>query len=211
LKITIKRLIFIVVSSSKVKNELMHLTSANIISIPFGIPFDFQTVTPQKRLPFFLFVGMNHGIKNVQFLIDRFLEFIHIKGFEKYELYLCGPFQDYSTLSPQIKIYPEITRIKLKHLYQTATAYLTTSYYESFNFPALEALSQNCPVVGLQTAIIPEMNDFVLKAYNYSSFLEYMKFVASGKIEGVNRKKLSSVFSWKKYVKTLNTVYNKVL
>ena len=42
-----------------------------------------------------------------------------------------------------------------------ATALLTASHYESFNFPVLEALSQGCPVIGLKSAIIPEFKPYV--------------------------------------------------
>jgi glycosyltransferase involved in cell wall biosynthesis len=106
-----------------------------------------------------------------------------------------------------IKIFSNPSREKLKKLYQQATALLTASFYESFNFPVLEGLSCGCPVVGLKPAIIPEMKQFVHLADDEEDFLSHMKNITMGKIKKIDQKKLSQIFSWKKYVEQLKSLY----
>lgn len=206
----IKKSTYIVVSSNRVNNELKKIgvSASRIVTLLFGVPYDFQTKHVYKRDSYFMYVGMNHAIKNVSFIIERFLKLIEIKQFSQYQLYLCGPLQNYENISSQIKIFPGLSRKKLKEIYQKATAYVTASEYESFNFPVLEALSQECPVVGLQSAIIPEMREFVHLATSKEEFLDGMIKCIEGKTKKVSTKRLLSIFSWSKYVKSLIRLYN---
>ncbi len=204
----LKRSDIILVSSTKIKKEIRAMkTDAIVHTLTFGIPFDFLTYKEVKRSPFFMFAGMNHPVKNVDFIVGRFLEFITHKEYSHFELYLCGPFEIYTKLSKQIKSFSDLPRNKLKNLYQTATGYLTASLYESFNFPVLEALSQKCPVVALESAVIPEMKEYVHSTTDQYSFGDSMKKVAMGEIKKNSLIKLRNSFSWKKYVQKLQELY----
>lgn len=197
----IKRSDIIVVSSNKVKKELesitvKYLTEKKIVVIPFGIPFDIL----DKRLlrsvrndvkPYFLFVGMEHPIKNIEFIRKAFEKFKGLKGLNDYKLLL---------------VTKNISRLKLKQLYQNATALLIGSYYESFNLPVLEALSQSCPVIGLKSAIIPELVSYVNIAENEKRFIELMKTIPK-KLTLQLFNQLKQEFSWDKYVKKLVKLY----
>lgn len=185
----------IIVSSVKVKNELKKIFKirTEIIVIPFGIPFDRLIYTKRKRKKYFLYVGMNHPIKNIGFLESALKELKKTKEFSDYKL---------------IKIEKStISRVRLNRYYQEATAYLSASLYESFNLPVLEALSQNCPVIGLSSAIIPELKPYVNMALSHNDFVVLMKKAAHGDLESVDRKKLFERFSWREYVAKLTSLY----
>lgn len=199
LKEMIKRSDKIIVSSKKIKDELTsinQLINKKIVVLPFGVPFDivnknikYQTSNIKKKRKYFLFVGNNQPIKNIQFIKKAFEEFK--KSHKNYKLRL---------------ITKNISRKNLKKLYQKATALLTASHYESFNFPVLEALSQGCPVVGLKSAIIPELKAYVNLANNLDEFVENMKKITKKPgVQSINQ--LYKKFSWKNYVINLVKLY----
>ncbi|MFA6016548.1 MAG: glycosyltransferase [Patescibacteria group bacterium] len=207
LKEMIKRSDKIIVSSEKVKSELISIDRSienKIIKLPFGIPFDMSSYVPPSpkwlRRPskasankekYFLFVGMDHPIKNMDFIKKAFKKFKLLKEFEGYKLIL---------------VTKNFSREKLKKLYQNAIALLTASHYESFNFPVLEALSQGCPVVGLKSAIIPELKPYINVVNNFDEFVELMKKIPKKpSVQSINR--LYTKFNWKNYVNNLVKLY----
>ena len=195
LKEMVKRSDKIIVSSEKVKEELVsinQLISTKIIVLPFGIPFDASTTLSIKnKKKYFLFVGMDHPIKNIDFIKKVFLE---IKKDEQYKDY-------------ELKILTKnISRKQLKNYYQNAVALLTASHYESFNFPVLEALSLGCPVVGLSSAIIPELKPYVNVCVDQVGFIKSMKEIRI-KPDADSIRKLKIKFNWKNYVKNLVRLY----
>jgi len=186
-----KKSSLIIVSSRRVKRELTELNPASeykIKVIPFGIPFDMlnQPICTNKE-KYFLYVGMDHPIKNIRFIKSAFKKFTTNNHFTNY----C------------LKIITDARRDQLKSLYQHATALLTASYYESFNFPVLEALSQGCPVVGLNSAIIPELKNYVLLANNLTQFTDAMQIIANEKNTAIDIGKLKEQFSWESYIHCL--------
>lgn len=215
----VKNSAYIIVSSDKVKAEMKEAYPwyKHVVSIPYGIPFDMENDTTLKRShqngnkKYFLFVGMSHPIKNIRFIIKSFLKFRLIKKYKEYRLILVGPREMKNSPKNGIQIIQEISRVELKKLYQQATAYLTASLYESFNLPVLEALSQNCPVIGLQSAIIPEFTPFVSVAETSDIFMYSMINAADGKNKSIDTKKIHTLFSWEKYVSKLMKLYDKVV
>lgn len=199
----------IIVSSEKVKKEMHSIfpKSPKIKVIPFGIPFDFKKFKQTKRKKQFLFCGMNNEIKNVDFIINSFLIFISNKKYADYKLILVGPFQNKENISKNIYCKGFLSRRQLIDLYRESKAYLTASHYESFNFPVLEALSQKCQVIGLKTAIIPELEKYVNTIANKKSFGDRLINVANGKKININRKELVKDFSWLQYVKEIKKCY----
>ncbi len=201
LKEMIKRSDKIIVSSEKVKDELVsinQLINKKIIVLPFGIPFDmvnknikYQRSNIKNKDKYFLYVGMDHAVKNIEFIKEAFKKFKKSKGFESYKLIL---------------VTKNCSRKKLRSLYRNATALLTASYYESFNFPVLEALSQGCSVIGLKSAIIPELRPYVNVAANNKEFVEFMKKIST-KPNTKSSKQLYAKFNWKNYVNNLVKLY----
>jgi glycosyltransferase involved in cell wall biosynthesis len=204
----------IVTSSERVTEELQHLypTSSKIVTLPFGISEDYMSTRGRHKLEhitqegkqYFMFCGMNHPIKNVDFILRAFKKFRSIKKYSHFNLFLVGDYFDVH----QENVYPmeHTSTHSLRDLYANSEAYLTASHYESFNLPVLEALTQDCPVVGMRPAIIPELNSFVSVADTEDEFVEKMVNVVE-KRPKVNRKVLFDTFSWEKYVKTLKKLY----
>ena len=195
LKEIIKRSNKIIVSSQKVKDELVsinQLIDRKIQVIPFGIPFDMDNSIKRKvsksKDKFFLYVGMNHQIKNIEFIKRACKEFKKNKKYKDYKLY---------------NITTNLLRNKLKKLYQSATALLTASHYESFNLPVLEALSQGCPVIGLKSAIIPELKKYVNVATNKKMFVKLMIKAGNNTLKTNFSKEIKRKFTWKNYVKMI--------
>lgn len=198
----------IIVSSIRVKREMVELfpkIKDRIHVLPYGIPFDMSlTLGKRKREKYFLHVAMDHPIKNVEFIINAFNKVRKARRFKDYRLYLIGYKGEIN--DPKIKTVAHVTRAELKKLYQKATALLTASYYESFNFPVLEALSQGTQAIGLREAIIPELRPYTRLADDMEEFVELMKKAASRPVK--IKKEIAKVFSWKKYVKELLRLYN---
>jgi glycosyltransferase involved in cell wall biosynthesis len=73
----------IVVSSSRVKREIVehHPKIKNKIHVLlYGIPFDMPLILGQrKREKYFLHVGMDHPVKNVEFIIKAFNKIRKVK------------------------------------------------------------------------------------------------------------------------------------
>jgi len=192
LKEMVRRAEKIVVSSEKVRDEFLQIfpkIKDKIYVLPFGVPFDCLKEKPKKiKKKFFLVVSGNQPIKNFSFVKEIFLEF-------------KKRYPDFKLINVR-----NINRKKIIELYRNAFALLTASFYESFNLPVLEALSLGCPVVGLESAIIPELRDYVNIAKNAEEFLKLMKKLPKKPtIRLIN--KLRQKFSWKRYVKKLVKLY----
>lgn len=200
LEVMMKKSKYIVVSSIKVKQELRKLypKNKNVVVIPYGIPFDMEKDTTLRRPhkscnhEFFLHVGMDHPIKNIEFIKDAFEEFRKQRQYKDYRL-VC--------------IAAGASRSELGKLYREATGYLTASHYESFNLPAVEALYNGCPVIGLSSAIIPEMRKYTYVVGSKEEFVQKMELLADGKSKTINHESLRQTFSWYKSVKKLFKLY----
>ena len=207
----LKKSHIIVTSSTKVKDDLYQYypTLKNrVFTLLPGIPYDFESHQARKRKKYLLFVGMNHPIKNVDSIVKLFFEIKKQARFKDYLLYLVGEFEEFS--SKDVRIFPKISRQKLKRLYQEASVYISMSHYESFNFPILEALSQNCPVVTRDTAVIPEMKPYVNDCKSEKDCFKVLYNVCSKNYKNQNIHELKSLFSWEKYVSRLRTLYNEL-
>lgn len=209
LKEMVKRSSAILVSSKRVADEFITLfpgINKRIFVIPFGIPFDCKVYNKQKREKFFMCTAANNKNKNIDLLVDIFTKFK--EKHSNYKLYLIGPHNKYS--DKNIITVGSLNREALRDYYRRATGYLTASYYESFNFPVLEALSQQCAVIGLSSAIIPEMAEYCNVVKNIDEFIGNMKKISEGNFEPINLEKLRNEFSWKKYVEKLIGIYSNI-
>lgn len=205
----VKRSKYVITPSRRVKSEMEKLFPdyKHFKTLYYGVPYDMQDYIPTKKGKFFLYVGMNHPIKNVLFLLKVFAEFRKNKNYADYKLYLVGNFKNLTDEKNGIVVLPGLNRDGIKKLYVRAAAYVTASYYESFNFPILEALAQNCPVIGLEGAVIPEFNGLVSVVYNQEDFLEKMVEAVRAKFLRIDRREILQRFSWKKYTAKLRELY----
>lgn len=195
IEILVKRSEKIIVSSEKVKGELLGLyaNQNNIETIPFGVSLDLlsRAEKTSKKENMFIYVGMDHTIKNISFIKEAFSEFKKDNRFKKFKL----------------KIKTQGRRDDLIRKYSKAKALLTASLYESFNLPVLEALAVGTNVIGLKTAIIPELKKYVQVASSKKQFIEFLKDAALNRLHIVNNKEIIEKFSWKKYIEKLISLY----
>ncbi|MCL4386393.1 MAG: glycosyltransferase [Cyanobacteria bacterium] len=202
----IKRSKYVILSSIKVKREMQKLFPyySNFVVINYGIPFDMSEYTKTKKEKYFLYVGMDHKIKNLTFLIRSFNEFRKNNRYKSYKLLLVGNLEKYKNEQNNIFVLNLSHRSELKNIYAKASGYLTCSLYESFNFPVLEALSQKCAVSGLASAIIPELKKYVYVSNDIKGFIDNMNKIADNQGEfNINLDNLRMFFSWKKYANKL--------
>lgn len=185
----------IIVSSEKVRLELFNLypNLKEIEVIPFGVSLDLlsRAEKTSKKENMFIYVGMDHTIKNISFIKEAFSEFKKDNRFKKFKL----------------KIITQARRDDLIKNYSKAKALLTASLYESFNLPVLEALAVGTNVIGLKTAIIPELKKYVQVASSKKQFIEFLKDAALNRFHIVNNKEIIEKFSWKKYIEKLISLY----
>lgn len=184
---------YIIVSSVKVKEEFLSIDEKlekKIIVIPFGL--DHIDVSFQKeKKPYFLFVGNELPIKNISLVKKIFYKIQKEKKFKDFKLYLLTK---------------NIPLSKIKKYYRQAYALITTSFYESFNFPVGEALVSGCPVVGLSSAIIPEFQPYVNLSTNEKELIEKLIKLPKKPTKKIIEK-IKKKFSWKKYVEKLIKLY----
>lgn len=200
----------IIVSSRRVQDNLENSDlkiHGRIHVLPFGIPFLFQTYEPRPREPFFLYVGSDQTIKQLPFLLEAFEQFCSYSDFSQFRLVLIGVQKD-TPSDKRVECIPHLSGTALKQYYQRASGYLSCSLYESFNYPIVEALSQRCPVVALESAIIPEQRPFVDVVTNTTDFVENMANLARGNKKKYDFNKFEQTFSWKSFVQNLCLLYN---
>lgn len=201
----------IIVSSVRVRDELQNMPfpiKGKIHVLPFGIPFHYEEYTPQKRERFFLYVGSGQKIKNLDILIRVFHRFSSLKEGKDMRLILIGV-KDMKTTHDRITCIPHMDSDEIKSYYQRAWGYISSSLYESFNQPIIEALSQRCPVVALEKAAIPEQYPFIAQAKNEADLCKKMVDLVCEDKKKMDIKKFEQTFSWKKFVKKLNFIYNR--
>lgn len=197
----------IVVSSNKVSQEMKEVfpdLTKTITTLPFGFaPIEKKVIRKPKL--FFLYVGSDQGIKNVSGLLHVFTEFWKKNKASRFKLLLVGT--NRTNLPPCVEQISFANHKKLQELYQDATAYVSCSFYESFNYPVLEALSSNCPVIALKSAIIPEQESFVHTADTMED-LEFLMVKASqGAFEKETPSAVERIFNWKHYISQLEKLY----
>ncbi len=213
----------IVVSSEKVKigfNDIYKPSRevANKIKLlPFGIPKPFLKKSKKfKKKKICLYVGMGHPIKNIQFIIDAFKQFSDVPEYSCYKLVLAGVNNNYfktlnsTSITNKIIVLDRVSGQELVKLYNEAEVLLSASHYESFNFPIIEALSQQTQVVALKSATIPEYERFVFISAN--SVKDFAKTISKAikNPKPINLVKLHKIFNWQNFTKKLIDLYEKI-
>lgn len=209
----LKRADAIIVSSRDVKKDMVEYAPESkdkIHILPFGLPQDYENTSVLKvqKEPYFLYVGSDQPIKNLDTLFRVFGRLRKEEEYSQFSLKLVGT--NFETLPKGVSQIKHASLGKLQQLYGGASAYVTTSLYESFNYPVVEALSLGCPVVGLKSAIIYEQRSFTHAAADEDELFDFMHFAAGGSLPHIDRKALLQRFSWKNYVQSLEKIYNKI-
>ncbi len=197
----------IIVSSEMVKREMIRIhpkVENKVKVLPFGI-FSKPVKRARNPRPYFLYVGSDQQIKNVSGLIHTFTQFWKNNRTTPFKLLLVGTHR--SKLPPYIEQVSFATHNELANLYANATAYVTCSMYESFNFPVVEALSAGCPVVALETAVTEEQDPFVQTAETMEDLQFLFEKAALGTFEFEEKPDITTVFSWERYVSELEKLY----
>ncbi len=118
--------------------------------------------------PFLLYVGNFKPHKNVNLLIDAFLDYTsRVKN--NHRLLLAGGdtvnfnrINEYINAKDKnnvIKTYPYVSEDELKALYSAADWFISVSKYEGFGYPLLEAMVSGCPVIYYPCTSIPEVTE----------------------------------------------------
>ncbi len=199
----------IFVTSQRVREELLAYSAKPRVEVlPVGIPYDMtqlHNVAQKKseRKKAFLFVGMNHSIKQVEKLVQSFAMVKATPRAREWELWLVGDHD--GAQQPGVKIFKDVSREQLRTLYASASVYVCASLYESLHFPYLEALSQNTPIIGLQQNMIEEIQPFAHAcAADMDELSHIMQAVTKPKsLPVVDQSALLNTFSWAKSVRTI--------
>lgn len=196
----------IFVSSTRVRDEFVEYFkhTPEIVVLPFGVPYDMMTRQISNPKGYCMYVGMDAGIKDISFIIKNVEQ--AQKKHKHLKLYLVGNFDEKKKYGPNIIAIKPRSREELRNLYLGANAVLSASHYESFNFPAVEALSLGCPVIATQGAITPELTPFV-HAARENEYAELIELAMERQLPKVKQEKIHHLFSWQTYVKELKTHY----
>lgn len=213
----IKRSKVIVVSSLKVKKELEEIIELKNIKnkflkievLSFGIPFDVLDFKKIKKIKekFFLIVANNQPIKNINLAIKIFLEVNKLKDFKDYYLYVVSDNDKGLIKGKNVKFFLNIEREELLNFYSQTKGLLTTSFYESFNFPVLETLAFGNPVFALKSAVIPEVYQYIIVGKNEKEIVKLIKKNKIKKIDKKNIEKIKKIINWKSYIDKLIKFY----
>ncbi|MEK7571698.1 MAG: glycosyltransferase family 1 protein [Patescibacteria group bacterium] len=178
---------------------------------------------PSNAFPYFLYVGNAYPHKNIERLIESFLQF---RKEEKKDiaLVLVGK-NDYFYKRIEKEILGkkhegiifkhDITDTELFSLYKNARVFVSPSLMEGFGLPALEAMSVSCPVL---VSDIPSFKEvcqdaaFYFDPYSISDMKKKMQFVYnldSKKLQVYKDRGIIRVkdFSWKEMAKQTQKVY----
>ncbi|MDD3711512.1 MAG: glycosyltransferase family 1 protein [Patescibacteria group bacterium] len=118
--------------------------------------------------PFLLYVGNAYPHKNLDFLVESFLDLYNQNNNLRLVLvgkedYFYKKIKDLAQLtfsfhSPSPVIFTGyVPDDKLEVFYQKAIAYIFPSLYEGFGLPPLEAMAKGCPVISSNYGSMPEI------------------------------------------------------
>lgn len=204
----VRRADHIVVSSTRVQEELIHYeesTAGRIVVLPFGIHPQPVKREVDASSPYFLYAGSDQPIKNLSFLFRAFCDFRKAPAHKNVRLVLAGP--SLPSVPEGVSQIGHVPQDRLYMLYSGALAYVTASYYESFNYPVLEALTAGCPVIGTPSAVTPEMQPFVVLASSHGGFANAMRQAAASRLPAPNPAAVAARFSWRSYVQALEALF----
>ncbi len=220
----LERAEMVIVSSIKVLHSFNDIIVpsqkglSKIKTLPYGIPkFLLEEHRRYKKKKIVLHVSSGHAIKNTPLIIEAFALLSQKAPFRDYKLVLAGvPVSSLATLPAYFKIErsiisaPHASENELTKLYNEAGVLVTASYYESFNLPVLEALSQGTQVVGTEGALVPELKGYAHTAAGTATGLASAMVRALSVPKPINVTGLRHKFSWEKYARQIIEFYEAI-
>jgi len=114
-----------------------------------------------KPNEYFFAVGKIEPRKNLQRLIESFIDLISAPNYAHFHLAIAGPRGwDVTTQTqshPHIHLLGNVSDEELANLYQNACAFVFPSLYEGFGIPPLEAMALGCPVILSSSSSLTEI------------------------------------------------------
>ena len=154
----------IVSVSESTRKDVKEIYGLNSVVLREGINRLKRQSSSKPGLPiepdgYFLYVGLAMPHKNVDFLIDTFLESRTDK-----KLVICG--KGHKHISSDRIVYAGFADDSvLDYLYSNCAAFIFPSLYEGFGLPILEALSYHCRVFASDAASLGEFSDKVISFF----------------------------------------------
>ena len=110
-----------------------------------------------KGNPYIVFVGSLHPRKNIQGMINAFLEYKNRGG--KYDLLMVGVsmWKDEKKLVSNVHYAGRLNDQNLANAVAGAEAMLYLPFFEGFGVPIVEAMASGVPVVASNTSSVPEV------------------------------------------------------
>lgn len=168
---------------------------------------------------FLFYVGNAHPHKNVEGLIQSFLDLK--KTGKRLQLVLSGQNHYFwQRIKDQYQckdiIYTgKISDEELVAFYRNASCFIMPSFEEGFGIPILEAMSMGCPVASSNAGSLREVGGDAALYFNPNNPGEMIGKISQVLNDGNLRKRLiegglkrSGLFSWEKLAKDTLTVYN---
>jgi glycosyltransferase involved in cell wall biosynthesis len=154
--------------SESAKNDavrLLHLDPGRIEVIYPGIDERFFDAVPLERpKPYILFVGTMEPRKNLDTLLDAWLE-LPLATREEHELLVAGPIGWNSERTADrvqsrilgVKYLGYVPEPNLPSLIAGASVFVYPSLYEGFGFPPAQAMAAGVPVIASNLSSLPEV------------------------------------------------------
>lgn len=159
----LKRARLIVTVSEAVRQEVVAhfgIDAAQVRAIPLAASNRFHPMLPGSapQQPFFLFVGTLEPRKNVEGIVQAWLESREVTGAD---LIVAGrnrsDFKDIAPC-PGLHLLGEVPEQELPQLYSDALAFVYPTHYEGFGLPVLEAMQCGCPVITSHDPAVKEVS-----------------------------------------------------
>jgi glycosyltransferase involved in cell wall biosynthesis len=164
----LRRALGVVAISESAKNDavrLMKLDPERIAVIYPGIDERFFRATPTKReKPYILFVGTIEPRKNIDTLLDAWLE-LPLSLREAHDLMIAGPrgwasdrtFHRVVSGMLGVQYLGYVPEADLPSLTAGASVFVYPSLYEGFGFPPAQAMAAGVPVIVSNVSSLPEV------------------------------------------------------
>ncbi|MBA7530294.1 D-inositol-3-phosphate glycosyltransferase [subsurface metagenome] len=226
-----------VIASGDSVNFIKENIRNDVIDIPPGIDAEkFKPVNNSIRNEYLigdadkilLFVGRFVPLKNLPFLIESFKEVI--KQTEDVKLMLVGEGALEKRIKKLIENYKlqksviftgKVDNKELAKYYSAADIFVLSSFYESFSFVTIEAMSCQLPIVATNVGYLPKLikpgeNGFLIESGNVQQFkdaiITLLDDESLAKEMGKrNRIKVQEKYDWVQSAKKLKGVYESLM